>query len=90
MNTISMTEKIKEVGEAYIAALEKLKDGQTKDVYRIFDMFDCVHPNPGYQLGLFVMVSEDNTYPQIKRSWIHFYKGENNPIWRRLINLFNT
>jgi hypothetical protein len=43
-----MTENIIEVGKTYVAALKKLKDSQTKNVYRIFDMLDCVHPHPGY------------------------------------------
>ena len=71
---MNQTEQFIEVGKAYIDALNKLDIDNTESVAHILDILDCVHPAPGYQLGVYI---EDPPRPFCGlTSWLCCYEGE--------------
>ena len=51
---MNQTEQLLKVGRAYIDALNKLDRNQPEKVAHILDILDCVHPEPGCHLGIYI------------------------------------
>ena len=48
---MNQIEQFIKVGKAYVDALSKLDKNHPEDVAHLLEIFDCVHPDPGYHLG---------------------------------------
>ena len=72
------TEQLIKVGTAYVDALNKLEKNHPENVACILDILDCVHPDPGYRLGVYI--KKFSSYPFISRFRIHCYQGGEEPI----------
>ncbi len=60
---MNQTEQLLKVGRAYIDALNKLDRNQPEKVAHILDILDCVHPEPGYHLGIYIEKPSPNEAP---------------------------
>lgn len=73
------------VGKAYINALNKLDENHPENVNHILDILDCVHPDPGYNFGIYIEEpwKEGPVTHRCDQSWFHCYQGIEEPIMRR-------
>ena len=82
---MSQTEQLIEVGRAYIDALNRLDREHPESVTHLLEIFDCVHPDPGYHLGVYIEKPSPNEAPthRCDQAWFICYKGKYSPIIRR-------
>ena len=82
---MNQTEQLIEVGRAYIDALNRLDREHPESVTHILDILDCVHPDPGYHLGVYIEKPSPDEAPTHKcdQAWFVCYKGDYSPIIRR-------
>ena len=82
---MNQTEQLIEVGRAYIDALNRLDREHPESVTHLLEIFDCVHPDPGYQLGVYIEKPSPNEAPthRCDQAWFICYKGKYSPIIRR-------
>ena len=78
---MDQTEQFIKVGTAYIDVLSKLDKNHLEDVAHILDILDCVHPDSGYHVGVYIRLFSSD--PFISRSRIHCYQGKEEPIMVR-------
>jgi hypothetical protein len=81
---MNQTEQLLKVGRAYIDALNKLDRNQPEKVAHILDILDCVHPEPGYHLGIYIEKPSPNEAPShmCDQAWFICYRGNHPPITR--------
>ena len=82
---MNQTEKLIEVGRAYIDALNKLDKDHPERVVHILDILDCIHPNPDYHFGVYIEMPSPNDAPthRCDQAWFICYKGDYSPIIKR-------
>lgn len=82
---MTQTEQLIKVGNAYIDAINKLKEDRPDEVAHILDILDCIHPEPGYHFGIYIEEpSPDEAVTHAcDQSWFHCYQGDEEPIMRR-------
>ena len=82
---MNQTEQLIEVGRAYIDALNRLDREHPESVTHLLEIFDCVHPDPGYHLGVYIEKPSPNEAPthRCDQAWFVCYKGKYSPIIRR-------
>ena len=82
---MNQTEQLIEVGRAYIDALNKLDEDHLESVNRILDILDCVHPDPGYHLGIYIEEPSPDEPPthMCDQAWFHCYQGKEKSIMRQ-------
>ena len=82
---MNQTEQLIDVGRAYINALKKLDKNHPEEVAHILDIFNCVHPDHGYHLGIYIEGPwpEDAVTHRCDQSWFHCYHGNEEPIMSR-------
>ena len=81
---MDQTEKLINVGKAYIDALNSLSMDHPEKVANILDILDCVHPEPGYHLGIYIEKPSPNEAPthMCDQAWFICYRGNHPPITR--------
>lgn len=81
---MDQTEKLINVGKAYIDALNSLSMDHPEKVAHILDILDCVHPEPGYHLGIYIEKPSPNEAPtqMCDQAWFMCYKENHSPITR--------
>lgn len=79
---MNQTEQLIEVGRAYIDALNKLDEDHPEGVTNIIDILNCVHPDPGYHLGIYIE-EPPTDFHGCQQSWFHCYQGNEEPFMRR-------
>ena len=82
---MKQAEKLIEVGRAYIDALNKLDMNHPEDVAHILDILDCVHPDSGFHLGVYIEEPwrDGPVTHKCDQSWFHCYQGKEEPIMKR-------
>lgn len=82
---MNQIEQFIKVGKAYVDALSKLDKNHLEDVAHLLEIFDCVHPDPGYHLGVYIEKPSPNEAPthRCDQAWFVCYKGKYSPIIRR-------
>lgn len=82
---MNQTEQLIEVGRAYIDALNRLDREHPESVTHLLEIFDCVHPDPGYHLGVYIEKPSPNDTPthRCDQAWFVCYKGKYSPIIRQ-------
>ena len=82
---MNQIEQFIKVGKAYVDALSKLDKNHPEDVAHLLEILDCVHPDPGYQLGVYIEKPSPNEAPthRCDQAWFICYKGKYSPIIRR-------
>ena len=82
---MNQIEQFIKVGKAYVDALSKLDKNHLEDVAHLLEIFDCVHPDPGYHLGVYIEKPSPNEAPthRCDQEWFVCYKGKYSPIIRR-------
>ena len=82
---MNQIEQFIKVGKAYVDALSKLDKNHLEDVAHLLEIFDCVHPDPGYHLGVYIEKPSPNEAPthRCDQVWFICYKGKYSPIIRR-------
>lgn len=82
---MNQAEQLIKVGASYIEALNSLEENHPEDVGHILDILDCVHPDPGYHLGIYIEEpgGDFSVTHRCEQSWFHCYQGEEEPIMRR-------
>lgn len=81
---MNQTEQLLKVGRAYIDALNKLDRNQPEKVAHILDILDCVHPEPGYHLGIYIEKPSPNEAPShmCDQAWFICCRDKHSPIKR--------
>lgn len=81
---MNQTEQFIEVGKAYIDALNKLDIAHPEGVAHILDILDCVHPDPGYKLGIYIERPSPNdaVTHRCDQAWFLCLKSNHRPIVR--------
>lgn len=79
---MNQTEQFLKVGRAYIDALNKLDKNQPESVACLLNILDCVHPDPGYHLGIYIEKPSPNEVSthMCGQAWFVCYKGNHSPI----------
>jgi hypothetical protein len=79
---MNQTEQFIEVGRAYIDTLNKLDIAHPEGVAHILDILDCVRPDPGYQLGVYIERPSPNDSPthRCDQAWFLCLKSDHRPI----------
>ena len=82
---MNQIEQFIKVGKAYVDALSKLDKNHLEDVAHLLEIFDCVHPDPGYHLGVYIEKPSPNEAPthRCDQAWFVCNKGKYSPIIRR-------
>lgn len=81
---MNQTEQLLKVGRAYIDALNKLDRNQPEKVAHILDILDCVHPEPGCHLGIYIEKPSPNEAPShmCDQAWFICCRDKHSPIKR--------
>lgn len=81
---MNQTEQFIKVGTAYVDALNSLSMDHPEKVAHILDILDCVHPEPGCHLGIYIEKPSPNEAPthMCDQAWFMCYKGNHSPITR--------
>lgn len=81
---MDQTGQLINVGKAYIDALNNLSMDHPEKVAHILDILDCVHPEPGYHLGIYIEKPSPNEAPthMCDQAWFICYRGNHPPITR--------
>ena len=81
---MNQTEQLIKVGTAYVDALNSLSMDHPEKVAHILDILDCVHPEPGYHLGIYIKKPSPNEAPthMCDQAWFICYRGNHPPITR--------
>lgn len=76
------------VGMAFIDAISRLDENKPEYVSQIFDILNCIHPDYGYHMGIYI--EEPSDYEAAThacdQSWFHCYQGIEEPIMRQPYN----
>lgn len=82
---MNQIEQFIKVRKAYVDALSKLDKNHQEDVAHLLEIFDCVHPDPGYHLGVYIEKPSPNDTPthRCDQAWFVCYKGKYSPIIRQ-------
>ena len=74
---MNQTDQLIKFGKLFIDALNNLKEDQPETVFPIIDMLDCVHPDPGYHLGINIEGPwlEGPITHRCDQSWFQCYQG---------------
>ena len=82
---MDQTERLINVGKAYIDALNSLSMDHPEKVAHILDILDCVHQEPGYHFALYIEEpwSKGSPTHRCAQAWFHCYQGEEEPIMIR-------
>ena len=81
---MNQAEHFIKIGRAYVDALNSLSMDHPEKVAHILDILDCVHPEPGYHLGIYIEKPSPNEAPthMCDQAWFMCYKGNHSPIMR--------
>ncbi len=79
MNT---TEQYIKVGTEYIDALNKLDKNHPEGVAHILNILNCIHPDPGYHLGIYIEKPSPVEAPthMCNQAWFTCYTGNSDSI----------
>ena len=82
---MNQTEQLIEVGKTYVDAINMLDLFHPEDVAHILDILDCVHPDPGFHLGIYIEEPPTDNWltNTCDQSWFHCYQGDEEPIIKR-------